>query len=631
MVGEGDGGALAVQLACASLSVQALGWQGVSVAFDGSLARPKASQFLLSGSLQLNGAPGGALRDASIRVAFDAAGKELSVELEGQGATRLGIRTAGVSEATWNVRLDAVPASWLAGALRELWSEGNLQSGTIGADASVHLQDRDMRSSGSFDIRELAFDSKSGTMAGEGIAARGVWEQQGDSATQNVQLDLTLNGGAVLLGPMFAALPDHPAQLLLDASLLENGSATIAVTFDDSDALGLQGDMAFDPAGELDSLRLLSLHANLPAAYQRYASSTLATHGFAELTTSGQLDVSLRFDDGLEALKLVTEQISIRDAGDRIDIRGLDGALDWQKNSDRPASTLAWQRFGLLGLPFGAATSHWQTRDGRLQLTAPVNLPLFDGNLLLQRLAWEPFAEKDAAALDLGLVLMGMDLRAVCRAFGWPEFGGTLAGAVPGLRYRDGRIDLLGGLSMQVFDGFVDVTSLSLSEPFGSAPVLTADIAMQDLDLALVTGVFDFGSITGRLDGGIRDLVTIDWRPVAFDAGFQTDGSGRISQRAVNSLSSLGGGGGIAGGIQGAMLGMFDTFGYSRIGLNCLLANEVCRMGGLEPVADGGYLIVDGRGLPHIEVIGHRREVDWPTLVARLAEVTSGASAPRIE
>jgi hypothetical protein len=37
-----------------------------------------------------------------------------------------------------------------------------------------------------------------------------------------------------------------------------------------------------------------------------------------------------------------------------------------------------------------------------------------------------------------------------------------------------------------------------------------------------------------------------------------------------------------------------------------------------------GYLIVEGRGLPRIEVVGFRRTVDWPTLVTRLRDATEG-------
>jgi hypothetical protein len=76
------------------------------------------------------------------------------------------------------------------------------------------------------------------------------------------------------------------------------------------------------------------------------------------------------------------------------------------------------------------------------------------------------------------------------------------------------------------------------------------------------------------------------------------------------------------------MLRLFKTFGYKRIGLDCTLAGGVCHMSGLEPTADG-YTIVEGSGLPHLQVIGHQREVDWATLLRRLKAATQG-TAPQV-
>ena len=50
---------------------------------------------------------------------------------------------------------------------------------------------------------------------------------------------------------------------------------------------------------------------------------------------------------------------------------------------------------------------------------------------------------------------------------------------------------------MQLFDGRCDVSALSMERPFGVAPTLSADIALDDLDLLALTEVFGFGSITG--------------------------------------------------------------------------------------------------------------------------------------
>ncbi|MEO8779727.1 MAG: hypothetical protein ABI389_13775, partial [Rhodanobacter sp.] len=229
--------------------------------------------------------------------------------------------------------------------------------------------------------------------------------------------------------------------------------------------------------------------------------------------------------------------------------------------------------------------------------------------------------------LATSLTVTGIDMAAFSQAMGWPAFPGTLAGAVPSLRWVNDGLELDGGLSANVFDGFVDITRLSLQQPLGTSPVLNADISLKQLDLGAITSVFDFGSISGRLDGSIDGLRLVGWNPVAFNASLLAASGGRISQRAVNNLASVGGGG-IAAGLQGAVLKLFKTFGYKQLGLNCTLRGSVCKMSGLEPT-DDGYTIVEGRGLPRLHVIGHQSEVDWPTLVKRLEEAIHGA-APEI-
>ncbi|MEP6908419.1 MAG: hypothetical protein ABI858_10635, partial [Pseudoxanthomonas sp.] len=109
-------------------------------------------------------------------------------------------------------------------------------------------------------------------------------------------------------------------------------------------------------------------------------------------------------------------------------------------------------------------------------------------------------------------------------------------------------------------------------------------------------------------------------------------GKRRISQRAVQDLSNVGGagGGGLGNSLQAQALKLFDDFGYRQIGISCRLAEQVCDMDGLGS-AGNGFIIVQGSGLPRLTVVGFNRRVDWPTLVERLVAVTQGDSKPIIE
>ena len=143
------------------------------------------------------------------------------------------------------------------------------------------------------------------------------------------------------------------------------------------------------------------------------------------------------------------------------------------------------------------------------------------------------------------------------------------------------------------------VSNLRIEQPFGRVPRLNAELAFRCLDLQRVTETFSFGYIQGRLSGDVTGLTLVNWRPVAMDMTFYTPpddrSQHRISQRAVQNLASVGGGGAAAA-LSTGFLRFFEVFAYDRIGLRCRLRDNVCAMSGVGPVKSGplgtGYYIV---------------------------------------
>jgi hypothetical protein len=192
---------------------------------------------------------------------------------------------------------------------------------------------------------------------------------------------------------------------------------------------------------------------------------------------------------------------------------------------------------------------------------------------------------------------------------------------------REGVITLGTTLRAQVFDGEVTISDLRLEQPFGQWPRFYSSIALLNLDLDPITSAFSFGRITGRLSGNIDGLQLFNWTPIAFDARLFTPPDDRsrhrISQRAVENIGSIGGGGaGVTAALSSGFLRFFEDFNYDRLGLSCRLENEICVMDGVAPAANGNYYLVKGQGLPRIDVIGSSRRVDWTRLVQQLIAVT---------
>ena len=134
------------------------------------------------------------------------------------------------------------------------------------------------------------------------------------------------------------------------------------------------------------------------------------------------------------------------------------------------------------------------------------------------------------------------------------------------------------------------------------------------------------------MDVTVHGLELSNWRPVALDARVVSspgDYPRKISQRAVQNISALGGAGAAAA-IQRSFVGMFKQFGYSRLGLSCRLERGICHMNGIED-APNGYVIVKGGGIPALTVMGYNRTVSWSELLDRLQRITRDNVKPVIK
>ena len=615
-----DGG-IQLQLHAARADVAALGWRRVTIDMDGVVHRDRQQQWVYSGKIRLGSTPGGELSNGSMKLVADQRANTMRLDLE-QGRTQASAWLPLDQPSHAQVVVKNLPATWLRGLLGTVGS-AQTSAGQVNADLSLDVLANGLRSSGEFALDGVGVDTPAGTLAAQGLSGTGRFDLDATPQSSRIDLDASLNSGEVLLAPLYAQLPDHPVRLSLRAVTQGRAVQISRLHVNDADAMQLDGALALDAKGVLTSLKLTDFHASFPAAYERYGKVWLGTMGVKDARVVGELEarVDMRAD-GLLSFGFSTAGIDFSATGGSVGIQGLRGALEWAVHGDRPATSLAWNAMQFHRVPLGGGQSQWRSHDGALMLRQAVTVPVLNGQLRIGTLDFRPAAAR-GQRLSTSVAVLGVDMGALCRALGWPAFPGTLGGAIPSLRWVDDHIELDGGLSANLFDGFVDITQLSLQDPFGASPVLAADISLRQLDLGAITSVFDFGNITGRLDGAIDGLHLVDWSPVAFKAHMLAANGGRISQRAVNNLTEVGGGG-MAGGLQGAVLKLFKTFAYKRIGLNCTLRGSICEMSGLDPAGDG-YTIVEGSGLPHLRVIGHQTRVDWPTLVRRLQDAIDGA------
>ncbi len=573
----------------------------------------------------------------SLRLGVDLATATTDAVLAGADSSLALHRNAAAPDIT-RIDLARVPLAWSQALLSQAWPDANLKAGQMAGSLNIHTPDhRPLRVEGRLALTRLGLDTPDGSIAAEGVGAQFDLDYRKSAGLSLVTLDGSLCGGELLVGNGYIALPAAPVVVSIAAR--QQGSSGWEIPrmlWDDGAALRVEGSLGFDPQANPGDADLRVESADIAPLRPRYLSGWLGLFGLSGLQLQGALSAHVQMRGGnLVRADADLRNVSVVDAQQRFRFDGLSGKPVFSAHGP-VNSDLRWSGGELHGLAFGAAEMPLDSADGSIGLREAVTVPMLGGGLEFEDINLRPPAGGRGLEFDFGLAVEGLDVGQLARAMGWPAFQGRLDGRIPKARYANDRLGFDGTLTAHMFDGTVQVTGLAMERPFGTAPTLSADIAMDDMNLQSLTEVFGFGEITGALDGSIRNLRLVDWSPEGFDADLHTDpkwkGKRRISQRAVQDLSNVGGagGGGLGNSLQAQALKLFDDFGYRQIGISCRLAEQVCDMDGLGS-AGNGFIIVQGSGLPRLTVVGFNRRVDWPTLVERLVAVTQGDSKPVIE
>lgn len=575
--------------------------------------------------------------DGSLEIAAD--GLKL-----GEGIAEL---SASLRDGAWhaNTRMQRVPVDLLTKIAASL----RLPLPAISASGQVTLT-ADARGAGgdlhvsTFDLSfvELTLNNEAGSIATDKLNARVRGTVRRSKGDWQFDVDVSSAQGQAYVQPIFLDFGGHALRVSAAGSLRGTRELTLErFAFEHAQVAQGSGRASLDFENEkpLRSLTLQLAGVEFPGAYESYLQPALLDTNFKAMRTAGKLAGEITIEDGAPGdVDLRIEDLTLDDGARNFAIEALTGAVHWRSDEraqgDDAPSALSWRGGAIFGLAMGAADLQFAAKGRQGRLLQPSRIPFLDGALAL-----ESFRVRNAGlpsvAFMVDATLEPIDVKRVCQAFGWPEFGGRVGGTLSKLRMRDGVITLGTTLRAQVFDGSVMLSDLQLQQPFGQWPRFYSNVAFDGLDLELMTGAFSFGRITGRLSGRVDGLRLFNWTPVAFDARLYTPSGDRsrrrISQRAVENIGSIGGGGaGVGAALSSGFMRFFDDFNYERLGLSCRLENDVCTMDGVAPAPNGGYYLVKGRGLPRIDVIGSSRRVDWPRLMRQLIDATK-SGGPTIQ
>ncbi len=571
---------------------------------------------------------------------YTPASGRLTFRLDGARYAGGVVAASGVLEApAWDIRLQghALQLDALAGSL----SAAGVSLPPLEARGSLDISARLQGAAAGLDSGTLtarlahgSFSDEAGALAGENLDLQ--LEAGLSRSGGNWQVTAALQGaqGQLYVEPVFLDLEAQPVNAAVNLDWQPGRERLVIRSLEyrqqDTVALKLGGILHPGRPVPVASLEVKVEEGRLPALYTTYLQPWLNETLLADLESAGRVNASIAMTSGeLHSLELDLHDVQLADREERFAFNGLTAGIAWGDDDARREQQLAWDSGQLYRVPLGEAAIATESTGSRFSLREPAKITVLDGELLIDAVELD-YADGGVRRWHVDGILTPVSMRDLTRALGWPEFAGKLSGVIPDVRYQKGMLEVGGMLLVRVFDGAVTLDNLRLSQPLGVVPRLWVDAAVKNIDLRLLTEAFSFGRIEGRLGGSVDGLYMESWRPVAFDAQFATPAEDssrhRISQKAVDNISSIGGGG-VGGALSRSVLRIFEDFPYARLGIRCRLENGTCDMGGVE-AGPNGYYIVKGRLLPpRLNVIGYAERVDWDSLVAQLVAVTRSQGA----
>jgi hypothetical protein len=262
--------------------------------------------------------------------------------------------------------------------------------------------------------------------------------------------------------------------------------------------------------------------------------------------------------------------------------------------------------------------------NNALRFHQPVRLGIFGGVIEIANLNWPDIID-DPKALSFAAEVRRLQLDDLTVAFGWPRFSGTLTGATPEVQTAGNIMRTKGEIAAELFGGRVRIGQLEIQDPFSSLASIKLDARLDNIELEQASKTFEFGRISGILEGTIDDLVITDGQPARLRADLHSVDRGteqRISVEALNKITVISSGQD-SGSLYGGLAGFFDSFRYSKLGFKAELRNDRLTLRGVESRGGQELLVVGSVIPPTVNIVSHTQTISFSELLRRLQRVKS--------
>ena len=419
------------------------------------------------------------------------------------------------------------------------------------------------------ELNGLTVQTKNGRFATEALILNTRLEAQNNKGLWQWQNHSRFNGGALYIEPLY--LEADGQSMVLDAQGNWNGMNKRAeiksVSYKHATALALSGSaiIQYDQSVKLEKADLSLQSDDLQKLSAIYLKSFFEQTALQGVTFAGTVNADLSIvQNALTALTATVNKFAVQDTAGRIKLEGGVGTINWSNDETfNQPSTFAWQELQLYNLPIGPSRFSFLSRATSFKLLEKTHLPFLGGVIAINQLGWQAKKQQEPEVYFAGS-LNNVSLEQWSKALNWTPLSGTISGNIPRVEYRNKTLSLGGEVIIKVFDGDIKITQLASSGLFTDFPKFSSEVEINNLDLDQLTGKFEFGGITGKLSGFVRQLTMENWHPVTFYAWLGTpdddNSRHRISQKAVKNIASIGGGG-ASDVLSRSFLSFFETFG----------------------------------------------------------------------
>jgi hypothetical protein len=492
-------------------------------------------------------------------------------------------------------------------------------------------------------LAEGAFSSSDATLMGEGISINSSHNfalsfQQGE---MSFMTEIDASGFELLLGSFYGNFADRVISLAvrgrysLSQDTLTLSQADLHLT--DTGSVRVSGKISNATKSPRIEADILMANISNRHVYDLLIRETfqesIAILSRLEVTGKTSLDISMKGSDGSfharGDLDIRNMNISEKDL-DRA-IRGINISVPFDLSYPEVTSRQREDRYGSLSvrsvawgpLELNNIKAVPSLLDNSLTFKEDIALPLFGGEVRIRNINYRNIMSQERN-LTLSIEIDNVDLAEMSDTLGMTIFKGNLSGTIPRVSLGDGKLLTEGEIVLKSFGGAVRVGDLSVEHVFGPVPSLKSSIDIREIDLGKISETFDFGHISGILQGSVKDLVITEGQAERFKASFETVKrkgiSQKISVKALKKISILGSGSS-ASILDRGIYRLFKEYRYEKIGFKAFLKNDNLRILGIESREGIGYLVKGSLIPPKVDVINYTQKISFQELVKRLKRI----------